>query len=100
MGFSRQEGLSRAFQKRYGVRPTIYREFSGKLSPEVANDATADRPPILPRFLAGIAAVAPGAACGRCGGALEAGRAPRVFEDLAPICDRCARRQAPELAPR
>ncbi len=39
VGFSRLESLSRAFSKRYGVRPTIYREFSGRLSPEVASDA-------------------------------------------------------------
>ncbi len=99
VGYGRLESLSRAFKRRYGVRPSIYREFGGRLSPEVAADASADLPPVLPRFLAGAAAVAPGAACGRCGGELEAGRALRVFEDLAPICGPCARERAPELAP-
>ena len=98
VGYSRQEALARAFRRRYGVRPTVYREFGGQLSPEVASDATADRPPILPRFLVGTVTATPGAACGRCGTALKAGTAPRVFEDLAPICGRCAREQAPELA--
>ncbi len=97
VGYSSLEALSRAFKKRYGVRPSIYREFSGRLSPEVASDTAADLPPNLPRYLAGIATVAAGTACGRCGGELEAGRALRVFEDLAPICGRCARRRAPEL---
>ncbi len=98
VGFSRSESLSRAFKKRYGTRPTTYREFSGRLSPEVAADASADRPPALPRYLAGIATLAAGTGCGRCGDHLEAGTASRVFEDLAPICRRCAREQAPELA--
>ena len=97
-GYPRLESLSRAFKTRYGVRPSIYREFSGKLSPEVASDRGADRPPPLPRYLAGTAAVAKGATCGRCGDELEAGTAPRVFEDLAPICARCARERAPDLA--
>ncbi len=98
MGYSRLEALSRAFRKRYGVRPSIYREFGGRLSPEVAGDASADSPPVLPRYLAGTTAVPAGAACGRCGGALEAAAAPRVFEDLAPICASCARERAPGLA--
>jgi len=98
VGYSGSERLSRAFKTRYGVRPPVFREFEGKLSPEVANDAAADRPPPLPRYLAGTAALAEGAVCGRCGGALEAGTAPRVFEDLAPICGGCARERAPDLA--
>ncbi len=96
-GYGGQESLSRAFAKRYGVRPTIYREFEGRLSPEVAGDAAADLPPQLPRYLAGTAALVAGTACGRCGEELEAGTAMRVFEDLAQICNRCARAQAPEL---
>ncbi len=97
VGYGSFESLSRAFRKRYGVRPTIYRELAGRLSPEVAGDAAADLPPILPRYLAGTAAVA-GASCGRCGGELEAGAAWRVFEDLAPLCESCDRERAPELA--
>ncbi len=97
-GYSRVEALSRAFKKRFGVRPTIYREFSGKLSPEVAGDASVDRPPPLPRYLAGTAALAQGTPCGRCDAELEPGTKTRVFEDLAPICHRCAHERAPELA--
>ncbi len=91
VGYSGSEALSRAFKTRYGVRPPVYRELEGKLSPEVASDARADRPPLLPRYLAGTAAVAGGAVCRRCGDELEAGMALRVFDDLAPICGRCAR---------
>ncbi len=80
------------------MRPSIYREFEGKPSPEVAGDAKADLPPFLPRYLAGTVAVPAGAVCGRCGGELEAAAALRVFEDLAPICGPCGRRQAPGLA--
>ncbi len=98
VGFSRSESPSRAFKKRYGTRPTTYREFLGRLSPEVAADAGADRPPALPRYLTGIATLAAGTLCGRCGDQLEAGTASRVFKDLVPICHRCAREQAPELA--
>ncbi len=98
MGYSGFEALSRAFTRRFGVRPTTYREFGGRLSPEVAADAGADRPPLLPRYPAGTAAVAAGTSCGRCGGELEAGTAPRVFEDLAPLCGGCARERAPEVA--
>ena len=97
VGYSRLESLSRAFKKSYGVRPSIYREFAGRLSPEVASDARADSPPPLPRYLAGTAAVPTGATCKRCDGALEAGTALRVFEDLAPLCGRCAHERAPEL---
>ncbi len=98
VGYGRLEGLARAFGKRYGVRPSIYREFEGRLSPEVAGDAASDLPPVLPRFLAGTAAVPAGAVCGRCRGELEGAAALRVFEDLAPICGSCAREQAPGLA--
>jgi prevent-host-death family protein len=97
VGYSGSEALSRAFKTRYGVRPPVYREFEGNLSPAVASDAGADRPPLLPRYLAGMAAVAEGTVCGRCGDALEAQATLRVFEDLAPICSRCARQRSPEL---
>lgn len=32
------------------MRAPVFREFEGKLPPEVANDARADRPPPLPRY--------------------------------------------------
>ncbi len=98
VGYGRLEALSRAFGKRYGLRPSIYREFDGELSPEAARDAGADLPPLLPRRLAGTAAVPAGTVCGRCGGDLETAAALRVFEDLAAICPSCARERAPELA--
>ena len=98
VGYRGAESLSRAFKKHYGVRPLVYREFRGGLSLVVARDAKADRPPLAPRYLAGAATPAAGVRCGRCAGELETEVALRVFEDLAPICDGCAREQAPELA--
>ncbi len=98
LGYRNAEALSRAFKRRYGVRPLVYREFGGKLSREASGGAGESRPPLVPSYLAGVAASAPGAPCARCGDALEPAARPRVFEDLAPICDRCARQRAPELA--
>ncbi len=72
-------GLQQALRR----APVDRRELGGRLSPEVAADAAADLPPVLPRFLAGIAAVTAGTACGRCGGELETAAMLRVFEDLA-----------------
>ncbi len=44
VGYSGFEALSRAFTRRFGLRPTTYREFGGRLSPEVAADGAAERP--------------------------------------------------------
>ncbi len=97
VGHGRPEGFSRAFQRWSGLRPQVYREFGGGLSPAVARDAAGDHPALAPRWLAGATAVAPGTACGCCGGGLVAEKRLRVFDALAPICDGCARREAPEL---
>ena len=70
MGRGGREVFSRAFKRRYGVRPPVYRQFGGRLSGEAA---------------------------ARCGDELEPAAAVRVFEDLATICDGCARQRAPEL---
>ncbi len=97
VGYNRTEGLARTFKKRYGVRPPIYRELRGELSPEVARDQTADRSPLAPRHMAGRAALPPGSRCGGCGKPLQPAPAVRVFEDLTPLCDGCGRERAPEL---
>ncbi|MCP3957278.1 MAG: type II toxin-antitoxin system prevent-host-death family antitoxin [bacterium] len=97
-GYGGSESFSRAFKKRYGVRPPIYREFEGELSLPVASAAGPGRPPPAPRYLAGRATLPEGSRCAGCGGELETAATPlRVFEDLAPICDVCARDRAPEL---
>ncbi len=96
VGYSRTESFARAFKKRRGVRPPIFRELRGELSLSAASRCAADRLPLAPRYLAGSAALPPGSRCG-CGASLEPAAAVRVFEDLAPICDRCAREWAPEL---
>ncbi len=96
VGYSRTEGVARAFKKRHGVRPTIFRELGGDLSLAVAKPNAVDRSPSAPRHLAGYAELPPGARCD-CGTGLEPGPTVRVFEDLAPICDACARERVPEL---
>ncbi len=50
--------------------------------------------------LAGVSTVAPGTPCARCSIGLEATEKLQVFEDSSPICDCCAREQAPELVAR
>ncbi len=97
VGYSRVESFARAFKQQHGLRPPIYRELEGELSLASASQAAADRPSPAPRHLAGCAALPPGSRCERCGAALEPAPAVRVFEDLVPICDRCARARAPEL---
>ncbi len=98
VGYKGKEVFSRAFNRRYGVRPLIYRECRGRLSPEALSAARPGRAPAVPRYLAGLTALASGVPCAGCGHLLEPGVEMRVFDDLAPICDRCAREQAPELA--
>ena len=98
VGYRGKEVFSRALKRRYGVRPRIYRELGGRLSREAAESAVAGRAPMAPRHLAGTAALAPGAVCAACGEALEPRPGLRIFEDLAPICDRCGRQRAPALA--
>ncbi len=98
VGYRSCEVFARAFKRRYGVRPPVYREFGGRLSQEAAAAAGVGRAPVAPRHLAGVAALTPGVLCLCCGDALETAPAVRVFEDLAPICDGCARERAPELA--
>ncbi len=97
VGYGRTEGLARAFKKRHGVRPPIYRELKGELSLEVASNPAADRTPLAPRHLAGHAALPSGSRCGGCGKPLQPAPAVRVFEDLTPLCDDCGRERAPEL---
>ncbi len=98
LGYPGAEGLGRAFKRRHGVRPPVYREFRGRLSPEALEAAQPGRAPAVPRYVAGRSAVAPGVPCACCDAALEPGAAMRAFRDLAPICEPCAREQAPELA--
>ncbi len=99
VGYRSKEVFSRAFRRRYGVRPLVYREFSGNLSREAAEAALSGRAPAVPRHVAGVAALASsGVLCAVCRRRLEPEEAVRVFEDLAPICDGCARERAPELA--
>jgi len=98
VGYSGSEALSRAFKRRYGTRPRVYRQFGGKLAAHVASEAATDRAPQTPRFLAGFSQLTPEVPCTRCGDALRPENSLRVFDQLAPICPACARRQAPELA--
>lgn len=88
VGFRRYRTLRDAFQRRLGCRPKVYRETRRPRLPE------------LPRFVAGVAPLASETRrapprCGRCRAGLEAGSRVRVFEDLAMLCDPCARRHAP-----
>jgi AraC-like DNA-binding protein len=83
VGFRRQRTLREAFQRRLGCRPKVYRETRRPRLPE------------LPRFVAGVAPLPPETRCGRCRTDLDSGTRVRVFEDLAILCDRCARRCAP-----
>ncbi len=97
VGYRSVKVFSEAFGRRLGARPTVYRRFGGKLSLEVTQqgDGVATALPVMPRHVVGIAeATGP---CGRCAGPLEPEEKPRVFEDLAPICDACAERRAPHL---
>lgn len=98
VGYGGSESFARAFKKRYGVRPSIYRELEGRLSLAVANDAGLDRPPAAPRYLAGLLDPSAGSRRAGCEGELACGPALVVFDDLAPICGDCARRRAPDLA--
>ncbi|MEE8526872.1 MAG: helix-turn-helix domain-containing protein [Thermoanaerobaculia bacterium] len=88
VGFHRYRTFREAFQRRLGCRLKVYRETRRPRLPE------------LPRFVAGVAPLssetrrAP-SRCGRCRAGLEAGTRVRVFEDLAMLCDPCARRHAP-----
>ncbi len=97
-GYGGPEALSRAFRRRLGARPTVYREFGGRLAPDIARQAKASLPPLTPRYVAAEAALPEGTTCRRCDAPLEPGTAVRVFEDLVPICDDCGRRRAPALA--
>lgn len=97
LGYPKAEALGRAFKRRYGVRPPIYREFGGRLSPEALEAAQPGRAAVVPRYVAGLSALASQVHCRRCDDVLEPGVAMRVFRDLAPICDACARERAPEL---
>lgn len=97
VGHRGREVFARAFKRRYGVRPLVYREFGGRLSRDVPGATLSGRAPVVPRHLAGVAEVASRMPCASCGAALEPGVAVRVFEDLAPICDTCVRERAPEL---
>ncbi len=98
VGYRGKEVFSRALKRRYGVRPRVYREFGGRLSRDAAERVVAGRAPVAPRYLAGRVALTHGTPCGRCGEILEPEPRMRVFEDLAPICDRCSRERVPELA--
>ncbi len=100
VGYRSGEVFSRAFKRRYGVRPPIYREFGGRLSRDAVKAARPGRAPLAPRYLAGVSAVAPGVPCARCGAGLEPEERLRVFEDSSPICDRCAHERAPDLVAR
>ncbi len=97
VGHRSKEVFARAFGRRHGVRPLVYREFGGRLSQEALDAAQPGRAPAVPRYVAGQAALASRVPCARCGDGLAPGAAMRVFEDLAPICDVCARQRAPEL---
>ncbi len=97
VGHRSKEVFARAFGRRHGVRPPVYREFGGRLSQEALDAVQTGRAPVVPRYVAGLSALASRVPCARCGDGLEPGAAMRVFEDLAPICDACARQRAPEL---
>ncbi len=98
VGHRKREVFARAFQRRYGVRPPVYRESGGRLSRTALETARPGRVPLAPRFLAGWSALASGVPCAHCGRALAPEPMVRVFDDLAPICDHCARQRVPELA--
>ena len=98
VGYRGSGSFSRAFERRLGARPGGYRQSGGRLSPETARGTRPGLPPLLPRYLVGVAELAPDTACGRCGDALTVAASMWVFEDLAPLCDPCAHRRAPELA--
>ncbi len=88
VGFRSCRTFGDVFQRRLGCRPKVYRQTRKPWLPE------------LPRFVVGVAPLPPEMCrapprCGRCRSDLEAGTRVRVFEDLAILCDCCARRQAP-----
>ncbi len=98
IGHRKREVFARAFKRRYGVRPPIYRETRGRLSRKALDAARPGRVPLAPRYVAGLAALASDVPCAECGEILEPEAGIRVFDDLTPLCDPCARRRAPELA--
>lgn len=97
VGHRHKEVFARAFKRRFGVRPLVYRETGGGLSRDVAGVAQPSRAPTPPRYLAGLSAVGVGVSCANCDEILEPEVMMRVFEDLAPICDDCAWERAPDL---
>ena len=38
LGYPGSEAFSRAFKRRFGQRPPVYREFRGRLSPEAVHE--------------------------------------------------------------
>lgn len=95
VGYKVFKSFSRAFDRHVGCRPRVYRETRGRLTARPPGSRPAAAGPVLPRFVAGVAAVADGARCGRCGGELAPGVALRVFEGSAAICGSCAREHGP-----
>ncbi len=84
VGYRSFKTLSDAFARRFGCRPSVYRETAGR-----------GRRYEVPRFLAGFQAPPAGSRCTRCGSVLDSAPAVRVFERLEPLCEACARRHAP-----
>ncbi len=98
VGHRKCEVFARAFMRRYGVRPPVYRNSGGRLSRTALEAARPGRVPLTPRFLAGWSALASDVPCAHCGRALDPEPVVRVFDDLTPICDGCARQRVPEMA--
>ncbi len=97
-GLPRQRSLRQGPETALRGAATSRRELEGRLPREAAERAVAGRAPVAPRHLAGVAGLASGTLCGRCGEALEPEPGMRVSEGLAPLCDRCAGERAPQLA--
>ena len=58
VGYSGSRALARAFSKRLGLSPAVYRQLGGRLSPEVARRGKAGLPPLTPRYVAAVTPLA------------------------------------------
>ncbi len=95
IGYKVFKSFSHAFNRHVGCRPRVYRETGGRLSARPPEPRRRLAGPGLPRFVAGVAAVADGACCGWCGEELAPGVVLRVFEGSVAICGACAREHGP-----
>ncbi len=98
LGYRRPVAFSDAFDRRMGCRPTVFRRLVADGAMDLGKiylGGSQSRWTELPHFLVGIGTTVDGERCWRCRAQLPSGKRTRMFENLKPVCDSCAREHGP-----